>query len=138
MTMKLIRWKNILFRGRINQEIVRRQKSIIRKKRERSYSPYPDPFPSILKEGRFSATIKASNKSATTTTKRTPYYHNNKRKVIKASIVLSGVDKYMEFTMGVRLLFTNLQVVDKHIGFKPVNPRNIPLLKPADIPFCHT
>ena len=52
--------------------------------------------------------------------------------------MLSGVDKYMEFTMGVRLIFTKLRVVDKHLVFKPNNPRNMPLLKPADIPFCHT
>ena len=52
--------------------------------------------------------------------------------------MLSGVDKYMEFTMGVRLLFTKLQVVDKHLVFKPVNPRNMPLLKTAGIPFCYT
>ena len=52
--------------------------------------------------------------------------------------MLSGVDKYMEFTMGVRLIFTKLQVVNTHLVFKPVNPRNTPLLKPADISFCHT
>ena len=57
--------------------------------------------------------------------------------MIKASIVLSGVDKYMELTMGVRLIFTKLQLVDKHLVFEPVNTRNMPLLKPADIPiFC--
>ena len=83
------------------------------------------------------ATGKAANKSVPTATKRTPYAHNNKRKVIKASIVLIGVDIYMEFTMEVRLLFTKLQVVDKHLVFKPVNPSNMPLLKTADIPFCH-
>ena len=70
-------------------------------------------------------------------TKRTPYDHNNKRKVIEASIVLSGVDKYMEFTMGVRLL-KKMQVFDKDLVFKPVNPWNMTLLKPADIPFYHT
>ena len=51
--------------------------------------------------------------------------------------MLSGVNKYMEFTMGVLLFFTKLKVVDKHLVFEPVNPRNMPLLKPADIPFCH-
>ena len=51
---------------------------------------------------------------------------------------MSRVDKYMEFTMGVQLLFTKLQVVDKHLVFEPVNPRNMPLLKPANIPFYHT
>ena len=51
---------------------------------------------------------------------------------------MRGADKYMEFTMGVRLLFKKLQVVDKHLVFEPVNPSNMPLLKPADIPFCHT
>ena len=71
-------------------------------------------------------------------TKRTPYDHKNKRKVIEASIVLSGVDKYMEFTMRFRLLFIKLQVVNKHLVFEPVNPRNILLLKPKDILFCHT
>ena len=81
------------------------------------------------------ATDKAANKYATANKKRTPYDHKNRRKVIEASIVLSGVDKYMEFTMGVQLLFRKLQVVDKHIVLEPVNPRNMPLLKPADIPF---
>ena len=52
--------------------------------------------------------------------------------------MLSGVDEYMEFTMGVRLFFTKIQVVDKHLVFKPVNTRNIPLLKTVDTPFCHT
>ena len=52
--------------------------------------------------------------------------------------MLSEVDKYMEFIIGVRLFYTKLQVVDKHLVFERVNPRNIPLLKPADIPFCHT
>ena len=52
--------------------------------------------------------------------------------------MLSGVDKYMEFTMGVRQLFTKLQVVDKHLVFELVNPWNTLLLKPADTPFCHT
>ena len=52
--------------------------------------------------------------------------------------MLSGVDKYMEFTMGFRLFFTKLQVVDKHLVFEPVNPSNMPLLKSADIPFFHT
>ena len=51
--------------------------------------------------------------------------------------MLSGVDKYTEFTMGVRLFFTKLQVVDEHLVFEPVNSRNMPLLKPADIPFYH-
>ena len=84
------------------------------------------------------ATWKTANKAATTVTKRTSYYHKNRRRVIEASIMLSGVDKYMEFTMGVRLIFTKLQVVNTHLVFKPVNPRNTPLLKPADISFCHT
>ena len=61
-----------------------------------------------------------------------------KRKVIKTSIVLSGVDKYMEFTVGVPLIFIKMQVVDKHLVFEPVNPRNMPLLKPVDIPFYRT
>ena len=52
--------------------------------------------------------------------------------------MLSRVDKYMEFTMGVRLFFTKLQVVNKHLVFEPVNPRNMSLLKSTDIPFCHT
>ena len=52
--------------------------------------------------------------------------------------MLSRVDKYMEFNMGFRLIFTKLQIVDKHLVFKPVNPKNMNLLKPADIPFCHT
>ena len=52
--------------------------------------------------------------------------------------MLSRVDKYMEFTMRVCLLFTKLQVVDKHIVYKPVDPRNMSLLKPADILFYHT
>ena len=84
------------------------------------------------------ATGKAANKAATTATKRTLYDHKNKSKVIKASIMVIGVNKYMEFTMVVQLIFTKLQVVDKHLVFEPVNPRNIPLLKPADITFCHT
>ena len=71
-------------------------------------------------------------------TKQTPYDHKNKSKVIEASIVLSGVDKYMEFTMGVRLIFTELQVINKNLVFEPVNPRNMPLLKSADFPFFHT
>ena len=83
-------------------------------------------------------TGKGANKAATTATKQTPYDHKNKSKVIESSIVLSGVDKYMEFTMGVPLLFTKLQVVYKHIFFEPVYPRNMPLLKTADITFCHT
>ena len=52
--------------------------------------------------------------------------------------MLRGVDRYNKFTMGVRLLFTKLQVVDKYLVFEPVNPRNMPLIKPADIPFCYT
>ena len=52
--------------------------------------------------------------------------------------MLSGVDKYMEFTIRVRLIFTKLQVVNKHLFFEPVNPRNMPLLKPADVLFFHT
>ena len=47
----------------------------------------------------------------------------------------SWVDKYTEFTIGFRILFTKLQVFNKHLFFKPVNPRNMPLLKPVDIPF---
>ena len=82
-------------------------------------------------------TGKSSNKTAPTATKQTSYDHKNKRKVIKESLVLSGVDKYMQFTIGIRLLFTKPQVVNKHIVFKPVNPWNVPLIKPADIPFCH-
>ena len=31
-----------------------------------------------------------------------------------------------------------LQVVDKHLVFERVNPRNMPVLKPVDITFCHT
>ena len=58
--------------------------------------------------------------------------------MIEASIVLSRVDKYMEITMGVQPIFTKLQVVDKHLVFEPANHRNMPLLKPADIPFCLT
>ena len=103
-----------------------------------SHSPDPESSPSILKEGQLFATGNTSNKAAPTATKRTPYDQKNKRKVIKASILLSRFDKYMEFTMGVRLLFTNLQVIDKHLVFEPVNPRNMYLLKPEDILFCHT
>ena len=84
------------------------------------------------------ATGKAADKDATTATKRTPYDHKDKGKVTKASIVLSRVDKYLGFTMRVRLLFTKLQVVDKHLVFEPVNPRNMAWIKPADIPFYHT
>ena len=40
--------------------------------------------------------------------------------------------------MGVRLFFTKLQVVDKHLVSEQVNPRNRPLLKPANITFYHT
>ena len=42
--------------------------------------------------------------------------------------MLSRVDRYMEFIMGVELLFTKLQVVNKHLVFEPVNPRNMPLI----------
>ena len=110
-----------------------------RKNKEKEIIQYPDPesSPSIIKEGQFSATGKAANKAVTTATKWTPYDNKNKRKLIKASIVLRAVDKYMEFTMEVQLIFTKLQVVDKHLFFEAVNPRNMPLLKPADIPFCH-
>ena len=52
--------------------------------------------------------------------------------------MLIRIDKYMEFNMGFRLFFTKLQVVDKHLVFEPVNSRNMPLIKTADIPFCHT
>ena len=83
-------------------------------------------------------TGKAANKAATTAKKRTPYDHKNKRKVVEASILLSGVDKYMEFTVGFPLIFIKMQVVDKHLVFEPVNPRNMPLLKPVDIPFYRT
>ena len=44
----------------------------------------------------------------------------------------------MEFTMGVRLVFTKLQVVDKHLVLEPVNPKNMPQQKNVDIMFCHT
>ena len=33
---------------------------------------------------------------------------------------------------------TNLQIVNTHLVFEPVNIRNMPLLKPANILFCHT
>ena len=52
--------------------------------------------------------------------------------------MLSGVNKYIELTMGVQLIFTKVQVGDKRLVFEPVNPSNMPLLKPADIPFFHT
>ena len=122
-----------------NKSIESKKRKNYRKKKEkeRSHSLDPESSPSILKEGRFMETGKSSNKAAPTATKQTSYDHKNKRKVIKESIVLSGVDKYMQFTIGIRLLFTKPQVVNKHIVFKPVNPWNVPLLKPADIPVCH-
>ena len=43
----------------------------------------------------------------------------------------------MLFTIGVRLIFTKLQVVHKHLVFEPANPRNKALLKSTDILFCH-
>ena len=125
-------------RNNKSRESKKRENDKKNKEKERSQSLEPESSPSILKEGRFLATGKSANKAANTATKQTQYDHKNKIKVFKASIVLSGVDKYMEFTMGVRLFFTKLQVVDKHLVFEPVNPRNISLLKPADIPFCHT
>ena len=125
----MIRWKKIIFRGRRNIErVIRRGKDSKNKEKDRSNSPEPEYSPSILKEGLFSTMEKAANKSATTATKLTPYDHKNERKVIEASIMLSGVYKYMEFIMGVQLLSTKLQVFDKHIVFEPVNYRNMPLL----------
>ena len=61
------------------------------KEKEKSHNPDPESSPSILKEGRFSATGKAANKALTTATKRTPYYHKNKSKMIEASLVLIGL-----------------------------------------------
>ena len=37
-----------------------------------------------------------------------------------------------------RLLFTKLKIVDKHLIFKPINPRNMSLLKPVDVLLCNT
>ena len=121
-----------------SRESKKREKGSNTKEKERSNSPDSESSPSIIKEGRFSATGKEANKAVTTDTKRTTYYHKNNRKVIGASIVLSRFDKYMELTFGVWLLFTKLQEVNKHLVFKPFNPRNMSLLKLADFTFCHT
>ena len=51
---------------------------------------------------------------------------------------LSRADKYLKFTMGVRIFDTKLQVVDKHLFLEPVNPRNMRLIKTVDILFYHT
>ena len=63
------------------------------KEKERSSSPDPESSLSILNGFQLSETYKASNKAEPTATKRTPYDHKNKGKLIKASILLSGVDK---------------------------------------------
>ena len=77
---------------KISRDSKKRKK--YRKNKEKDRIHYVDPYsyPSIFKEGQFSAPSKAANKNSTTATKQTPYDHKNKRKVTEASIVLSGVD----------------------------------------------